>query len=156
MTTYLTNSGFLVPLIQWGGLVLILALVLCPFFIIRLPRFKPTKWRHIIGAYLISFVTYFATYYLWMKLEDWILNKHFYNYYKVEDPFFFVFLWTINTLILSYPLLVFYSTKLLYGSINRKRFYISLGIALLMLAILIWILILYIFAGLAQIGNKYF
>jgi len=155
MTTYLTNSGFLVPLIQWGGLVLILALVLCPFFIIRLPRFKPAKWRHIIGAYLISFVTYFATYYLWITLDEWAANNRVYNYYLVQSPFFFGLFWATNALLIGYPLLIFYSSKLLYGSINRKRFYISLGIAIPMFILLVSTIIFVMAYGMGQ-AAKYF
>lgn len=46
------NENWVAPIIEWGGTLLFLAVVLSPFLVIRHRIFRPTRWWHLarVGA----------------------------------------------------------------------------------------------------------
>ena len=130
------NQAIVAPIIEWGGALLLLAIVLSPFLIIRHSFFKPTRWWHIVGAYAGSFFVFVASFYLIGKIDQWLIQTYLNTvelYGAYEDATFKHILW----LLLTYPLLTFYSTKLLYGSFTMKRFGLTVVIAVVFTVVLV-------------------
>lgn len=129
MKPYLTENLPLATLIEWGGLVLVLALVLSPFFIIRLQRFKPTRWRHIVGAYVSSLAIYFAIEFLISKIDRWLL-ENFINTSWIQTPFEEILFKITIFLLFFYPISTFYSTKMLFQRFTKLNLFFSILIAI--------------------------
>jgi len=130
------NENFFEPIIEWGGMLLFLAIVLSPFLIIRHRIFRPTRWWHIVGAYASSFATFLALWYLIDKTNQWIAHNVFISLdlsSAYTDALVYGNLWTAA----FYPFLVFYSARLLYGSFTKKVFWITFGAALSLFAVVV-------------------
>lgn len=152
---YLEPNPLLAFFIEWGGLVLVLALVLSPFAIILLRRFRPTRWKHIILAYVSSFAMFALLIFIDSKFDRWLLNN-FINTAWIQQPFEDIALKELLLMLLIYPLSTFYSTKLLYNKFTKKRFFIALVITLLFFVTLVTILFYVMAIVLGQIGSTYF
>ncbi len=127
----IANQNWVAPIIEWGGMLLFLAIILSPFLIIRNKLFRPTRWWHIVGAYIGSFLIFLVTEYFLGIVDQWVLHNLFttwdlwgaYNDGGVKG-----ILW----LVIIYPTLAFYSAKLLYGSFTEKRFWLTTASAVLL------------------------
>lgn len=155
MKPYLEPNPLLAFFIEWGGLVLVLALVLSPFAIILLRRFRPTRWKHIILAYVSSFVMFALVFFVISKIDKWLLSN-FINTAWIQQPLRNILFRETLVLLLVYPLSTFYSVKLLYNKFTKKRFFISLAIAFLFFVTLVTILTYFVVWGLGHIGRTYF
>lgn len=154
MKTYLEPNETIAFLVEWGGFVVFLALVLAPFLIIRYRWFRPTRIWHIVGAYAASFGVLIPLILIINKI-DRLIYYNFINTHWIQEPLGNI-LFRGNILLLIWPLLIFYSTKLLFGNLTKKRFFIALTIAILFLALLLYIMMYIIAAGLGQIGQEHF
>jgi hypothetical protein len=130
------HSAFLPPLIEWGGMLFLLATTLSPFLIIRHRMFRPTRWWHIVGAYLVSFVIFVIFSELSLVLSDYDRLTELRYIYHMTNIIRDISSHYYISLIVAYPILIFYSTKLLYGPLSRVNFWISIVIASLFFLIL--------------------
>ena len=131
MKPYLVENAQLAFLIEWGGLILVLALVLSPFLVIRLQRFKPTRWRHIVGAYVGSFVLFLST----IKIVDCIGNwtiENFINAGWIQEAITNLLFKEILLSVVIYPLLIFYGTKLVKTQFTKLNFFTSLFLSVVL------------------------
>jgi len=126
------NQDWVAPVVEWGGAILLTLVVISPFFIIRHRIFRPTRWWHIVGAYVGSILIFTLLTEISILL---FLNA------TVSDFFRGIFPSIVPgaiahhhyvLLMILYPLLVFYSTYLLYGAIRRFQFWAATGIAISM------------------------
>jgi hypothetical protein len=132
------NQAAMAPIIEWGGAIFLTALVLSPFLIIRHRLFKPTRWWHIVGAYVGSFVLVAFTIWVFELADQWIIKNYLTTFElsaAVDDAFMYNFL----LLLFLYPLSVFYSAKLLLGSLGGKNIITTSVVALLFTTIL-WVI----------------
>lgn len=151
------------PILEWGGLFLLLFVILSPFLLIRLPYFKPTRWWHVVGVYLLSFAVLAISISLLFseKIDDLIKENLFrssnlnanYKFYAVYDA---VLLRSWLWLLVLYPLSVFYSTKNLYEKLGWKWFLISATASLLLGGVLVTFTIYAVLYTLGQIGMDHF
>ena len=127
------NQEIVSPTIQWVGLLVLLAIILSPFLIIRYPKFRPTRWWHIVGAYFGSLLIAcsLSSVILLLSQSDKISLYQFFLSTLVTPV---VYSWFL--LVLAYPLLLFYSSALLYGRFTRLQFIITVVFAAVFLAIL--------------------
>jgi|GEM_PF-3501042 len=124
------------PIIEWGGLFLLLFVILSPFLIIRHRYFKPTRWWHVVGAYFSSFLILFLIEWLLGKIDQWLIQNYLNTvdlYRAYDSATFRRFLW----LIALYPLLIFYGQYLLFGRLNLKKIVLGFIFALFMLFVLL-------------------
>lgn len=156
MKPYLEPNATVAFLVEWGGFVLFLALVLAPFFIIRYRWFRPTRIWHIVGAYAASFGVFVLYEYITGVIHDDWLRNNFINYGWLSTALSDGELKTWLVLSITWPLSIFYSTKLLYLNLTKKRFFIALLIAVLFFLILITIMMFVVASVLGQIGQQYF
>lgn len=152
---FLQPNETLAFLIEWGGLILFLALVLAPFFVLLLKKFRPTRWHHIVLAYLSSFGILSCLIFIISTIDTWFLNN-FVNTAWLNDPLDNIIFRSTLPLLSSWPLAIFYSTKLLYKKFTKKRFFISLGLSILFFITLVVILAYVVVVGLGHIGRTYF
>ena len=141
--------------IEWGGLLLLLAIVLSPFFIIRLPRFRPTKWRYIVGAYLGSFLILIVLFLIFNRINSLIVNNLF-RTKQLIDAYDNAVLKAFLLPIFLLPLLCFYSIKLVKQKLQLKEFLYATGSAIVLFFVLLFIFVFIIGYGLGQIGAEYF
>lgn len=122
-----SNQDFIAPIIEWGGLLVLLAIILSPFLIIRLRRFRPTRWRHFLVAFLSSYTLFFAQFYLqtfaitegnWFSV--FLFRQDLLQPYTDSGSKLFILL------TLAYPFLLIYSIKLLAKDFTSKQFIFSL------------------------------
>ena len=115
MKTYLEAKAYLEPnntiafLVEWGGLVLFLALVLAPFLIIRHRLFRPTRIWHIVGAYAGSFGVFIVLMWVAGKIDEWLLNN-FINTGWIQEASDWSILKNWLLLLFTWPLSIFYAT----------------------------------------------
>ena len=137
-----------VPVIGWGGMLVLILVILSPFLIIRFRYFRPTHWWHIAGAYGISFVIYFFLL-LNTPVNHWFIYNIF-NSPELYQAFDAAIFKTFILFVPIYPLLTFYSAKLLYGTFTIKRTALAILLATLLLAILVISLYNLMLYGLGQ------
>ena len=150
----IANQKIAAPIIEWGGALLLFALVISPFIIIRHSFFKPTRWWTIVGTYVSSFVVYFGSFWLIGLIDQWLIFNYFNSvelYEAYDDATLKQSLW----LILAWPLLILYSTKLMYGSFTEKRFWTSVLVMIIFAAIMLVIIVYAIMVGLGQISKNF-
>jgi len=152
---FLGENSILAFVIEWGGLILLLALVLAPFYIIRRPRFKPTKWRHIIGAYVGSFGLFLLIFWLLGEVDKWIFNNIYGGEWAQESLLDASFK-EVLLLMLIWPLSFFYSIKLLFKELHLRHFFLALMLAISLFVVLVKVWFFLIAYGLGQIGSQYF
>lgn len=131
----IAHQNIAVPVIEWGGLFLLLFIILSPFLIIRHHYFRPTRWWHIVGAYVGS-IALFLIHFPLLDLLNPLLTRHVLTtwdlygaYQQAGLRFFLNILWI-------YPALTFYSTLLLFQHFNLKNFFTTLGVAILMVVVI--------------------
>jgi hypothetical protein len=129
------NQTVMVPVIQWGLLFVLLAIVLSPFMLIRLRMFRPTRWWHIVGAYVGSFLNFFLLQLFLNHIDQW-LTRNLFTTWEMSGAYTNAHILHWVLLVPIYPLLLFYSTKMLYGSFTWKRFLIALAVALIFAVLL--------------------
>lgn len=148
------NESWVAPLIEWGGLFFLLFITLSPFLIIRHRIFKPTRWWHIISAYLLSL-------FIFLLLENFIdktyrqVVDNYLNtiglYSAYGDLMFRYYLW----LFFITPASVFYSAKILHGKLSRREAIFSSGIAFVLFVILVTLAIKFVAHGLGQASYNF-
>jgi len=143
------------PIIEWGGLFFLLFVILSPFLLIRLPYFKPTRWWHVVGAYLVSFLLVIGAEFFLSKSFQWVV-KNLLSTVDLISAYDQAIVKEWPLLLLSYPLLTFYCCHLLYESWSWRRFLISLLLAFLILGVLSFLAIYTVFYFLGQIGMDHF
>lgn len=160
MKPYLLPNPNLAFVIEWGVLIISILLVFSPFIYLGIRKWKKhllVSWAHVAGAYLLSFVIYP----IW---DWWILGKvdrYIYDNYvnsgwlqdAISDPGFRM----IFIVVIAWPLLVFYSSKLITkGRFTLLNFIISLGASILLLIALVALWAFLVVVGLGYIGRTYF
>ena len=159
MKPYLTPNPTLAFVIEWGVLILSIILVFSPFIYLGIRKWKkhlPISWKQILASYFSSFLIY----YVW----DWIilnkLDRYLYNNYInsgwIQNAFLNPSLKMILILTITWPLLVFYCTKLVKEKFTLKNFIVSLVISVILFCIIIVFLIFLIGAALTSVGKNYF
>ena len=129
------NQDWVAPLIEWGGLLLILLITLSPFLIIRHRVFKPTRWWHIVGAYASSFALLALTIWLFVLTDQWVIENYLTTFElsgALDDAFMYLFL----LLLFLYPISIFYSGKMLVGKSSKKQFIVTFVIFILFIGVL--------------------
>ena len=155
MKPYLVEQPTLAFLIEWGGLILVLALVFSPFFIIRLQRFRPSRWQHILAAYFLSATLLLLTEIFASKLDRWVYES-FINTGWLQDSIGNIIFKLFFIIPIVYPILIFYSTKLLFGKFTTLNLAVSLVLSLLFFVSLVALVAYLVAWGLGQIGMNYF
>jgi len=147
------NQAVIAPIIEWGGALLFITVVLSPFLIIRHHFFKPTRWWTIVGAYVASLFIFITNYFLLEKVGQWILHGYL-TTMELDGAFFNAILKHNLWLLLAWPLLIFYSTKLMYGSFTKKRFIIASLVTVVFTVVMLRIVLYVMMYGLgALVGN---
>lgn len=125
---------------EWVLTILSLLIMFSPFFIIRLKKFEPVGWKHVIYAYLISFILFFAVEWVIELITQKIVG---WTFVRIADEIFEKILFLP---LLIWPLFIFYGTKIIYKKFNFKNFLLSLiaSIALFGILVLIsfWLMVL--------------
>ena len=142
------NQSWVAPVIEWGGAILLTLVVISPFFIIRHRIFRPTRWWHIVGAYVGSVLVYLVIWYLINVIDQWAIQNYFVTF-ELSGAYSGAILKEFLWLMIAYPLLVFYSSRLLFGSFNGKKHFIFTIIFSIVFAMLLWALAIYLTAMLA-------
>ena len=130
------HERIMAPVIEWGGLLLYLAIILSPFLIIRFRAFRPTRWWHVAGAYVSSVAILIGLWYLIDKWDQPIVQKLLVSL-DLNGAYTNALVYGNLWLVAFYPFLVFYSSNLLYGSFTKKRFVVTLGMSVLLLAVVV-------------------
>jgi len=133
-------------LITLGYILVSLGLILSPFFIIR--KFKIVKWKHIILSYFLSAGIFVGIFFL----DNWF-DKYLYNNVYNSGWIMEVLLNGLRNqcLLLTFIFVIspFLISKIKYKKFNKKRGWISFGISLILLAVMIgaWICLIVLGAG---------
>jgi len=148
------NQDWVAPLIEWGGLLLLLLITLSPFLIIRHRIFKPTRWWHIFSAYFFSLAIFMVVEYFLDKtyrlvVDGYLNSVDLYNAYG--DVIFRYYLWLFFLL----PISVFYSAKILYKKLSGRTLIISFGVAFILFTILTALAINFVAHGLGQASYNF-
>lgn len=141
------------PIIEWGGLFLLLFIILSPFLAIRHQYFKPTRWWHVVGAYTASFLIYLFLVFN-STIDQWLIHNML-NSIELSDAHFQANWKILLLFIVIYPLLVFYSARILYGSFNLKRFLVSVLISTALFVMLSVLFIGLMVYGLGQASMNF-
>ncbi len=114
------------------------------------------NWKQVIYSYLYSFIIYFV--WEWVILNK--LDRFIYNNYintgwlqdAVTDPGFKM----IFVVVISWPMLIFYSMKLVKEKFSLFNFIVSLTVTMLFFCglVVLWFYVMVI--GLGYIGRTYF
>ena len=152
MKPYLVEQPTLAFLIEWGGLVLVLALVFSPFFLLRLKRFKPTRWRHVLGAYAFSVFVFLLIEALGSFLDGW-LNENTINSGWLTTPLVNITMKEWVFLYIFWPLTTIYSAHILYSELNLKRAVASIFLSLVLYIVLGLTFLYVFFINLAKLSN---
>jgi hypothetical protein len=159
MKPYLTPNPALAFVIEWGVLILSILLVFSPFIYLGIRKWKkhlPITWKQIFISYFSSFLIYYVWDWVVLdKLDRWIYNSYI-NSGWLQNAFFNPSFRMIFINIITWPLLVFYCTKLVKERFTRKNFIISLLVAIAMFILLTSILAFMTAWALTNIGSKYF
>jgi hypothetical protein len=142
------------PIIEWGGLIVLLFIILSPFLIIRHPYFKPTRIWHILGAYLGSFAIYLAYTVVLSEINPWLIRNIFTSW-ETRHAFDQADLYLLINLLWIYPLLTFYSAYLLMQRLSLKILAVTIGCAVIMGGVLVvgTFYVMAYFIGQAFMGN---
>jgi hypothetical protein len=146
------HEAIAAPIIEWGGTIFLIALILSPFAVIAHRRFRPTRWWHVVGAYGVSFALLVGTELFLTHFDQWLIHTYFNSvdlYSAYSDA-------TFNPhpfLLFTYPLLVFYSTRLLRGSFNTERFIRASLLAFGLFILLLFLILQYTLYGLGKISQ---
>jgi hypothetical protein len=124
------------PILKWFLVVIGISIIISPFLVIRNKAFQPTKWRHIVMAYFASLILFIGVEFAVMAVNSlakswWIIGA---EQNAWDDILLLIFV--------LFPLLVFYSTKIIYKKFTLKLFLGSLIGAWLLLMIMIGLFIL--------------
>jgi len=148
------NQDWVAPVIEWGGLLFLLFITFSPFLIIRHRVFRPTRWWHIVGAYVFSIFTFLIFQLLffgeYLKYFEGILRSG--GVYKTYETAFIKF---TNLHVFIYPILVFYSAKLLYKNLSKKVLLVSTIFAMGLFVISAAIVIYFVAYGLGQASYNF-
>jgi len=147
------NQDWVAPIIEWGGLLLLLFITFSPFLIIRHRMFKPTRWRHIVGAYASSFLIFVAIYQFYN-----VSGEIFESFLSIGDLYYsydMAFIRNIFLPMFIYPLLVFYSAKLLHETLSKKVLLASMIFSIILFTILFAIAIYFVAYGLGQASYNF-
>ena len=124
------------PIIEWGGLFLLLLIILSPLLVIRHPYFRPTRWWHVIGAYLGSFALLFLLEFSPLISRPLIIATLF-NSVELAQAYDNATFMTLQWLLFLYPLSIFYCTYLLYEKLDLKKIFASLLLSTIIFCALI-------------------
>ncbi len=133
-------------LITLGYILISLGLILSPFFIIR--KLKIVKWKYIILSYFLSAGIFVGIFFL----DNWF-DKYLYNNVYNSGWIMEVLLNGLRNqcLLLTFIFVIspFLISKIKYKKFNKKRGWISFGISLILLAVMIgaWICLIVLGAG---------
>jgi len=128
------NQEIVAPIIEWVGLLVLLAIILSPFLIIRYPKFRPTRWWHVVAAYVSSIILLIIIVsFLFSLIGNHLLSLL--GTFEFKEALSTAIVNSWFWLVVIYPLLLFYSTRILYGRFTRKTFLMTLisAIALFMI-----------------------
>ena len=159
MKPYLTPNLSLAFVIEWGVLIISILLVFSPFIYLGIRKWKwylSVSWKQIIASYFLSF----AIYYIW----EWVfldkLDRFIYNNYVntgwLQDAFYNPSFKMIFIVMVVWPLLIFYSTKLIKEKFTRKNLIMSLITASIFFVLIVLLAVFLAVSRLSIIGNKYF
>lgn len=150
----IANQNWVAPIIEWGGALVLFALVILPFVVIRHRFFKPTRWWTIVGAYISSFVIYIGSFWLIGLIDQWLIQNYL-NSVELSEAYDNATLKQGLWLLLAWPFLIFYSTKLMYDSFTEKRFWASVLVTIIFVAIMLVIVVYVMMVGLGQISKNF-
>ncbi len=130
----------------WIMAILINLVIISPFFWLWFLR-KKVRWLHIASSSILSLIFYFLYIY---KGSDKILDL----FAKINANAYYFYYDAESTGILFVPFLMIISpfifTKIIYGKITKKHFFISLAVSILIVAALVLIFAYYIFPKAAE------
>lgn len=159
MKPYLYPNSTLAVIIEWGILILSILLVFSPFIYLGVRKWKKhllITWKQVFSSYFLSFLIYYVWEFVILdKLDRWIYNSYI-NSGWLQDAFLNPSFKMIFIVVIGWPFLVFYCTKLVREKFVLKSFLISLFIAVVTFIVLISILFFMMAWVLTIVGNKYF
>lgn len=120
-----THQDIVAPIIEWGGMILLLIIILSPFLVIRHRIFRPTRWWHIVGAYFGSFAILAGLAIAIEIFDKWIIYNYL-NSIELAAAYGDATFKAVLLLLIGYPLLTFYGSVLLYGAYTRRRLFLTL------------------------------
>jgi len=135
---------------EWLILIVSILIVFSPFIYIGIKKWKwhqMVSWVQVLLAYILSIAIYYIWWIVISKIDRFIYNNHLLGKWAF-DVIDFSAEAMVFSVILIWPFLVFYSTKLVKGRFTIWTFGLSLLFSLLMLA---WLI-----TGFFYIGMKIF
>ncbi|MDP2704909.1 MAG: hypothetical protein U1D31_02065 [Patescibacteria group bacterium] len=136
MRPFWQGSAF-AEIIQWIVFAITLFFILLPFIVITLKRFRPTRWYHILGAYVSSFLFYYVCILLLGEVISRYLGR-FEGFTYVTNAIDDGYTYAGESLLLVWPFSVFYVSGL-HGRYTVLRGFISLALAVAMFFGIIWL-----------------
>ncbi|MFZ2484390.1 MAG: hypothetical protein WAX80_02650 [Minisyncoccia bacterium] len=160
MKPYLTPNPTLAFVIEWGVLIISILLVFSPFIYLGIRKWKRhllINWKQVIGAYLSSFAIYFVWEWVILDKLDQFISNNYINAGWLQNAFFDPGFRMIFVVVITWPLLVFYCSKL----VTRERFTLlnfitSFIISILLFCGLVVLLFYAMAAALGYAGSHYF
>ena len=123
MDRYVEQNSLLVLFVEWGGVIVLLSLVLAPFGMLYLRRYRSQSWKHIIGTYGISILVYIAILvfipFVKSSLEE-TFGSSYWLVRSIEEASFKVS-WLYPFAVL--PMSIFYVTYIKFKNLTGKRLY---------------------------------
>jgi len=103
-------------LIRWGGTLVFLCITLFPFYKLSTDRFSPTRWWHVVGAYLVSLILLIMFSLAALSLDSPAISSILSA--LVQSVSFCLFFTPF-----AWPFLVFYCAYEMYGDVTGKVFW---------------------------------
>ncbi len=159
MKPYLTPNPTLAFIIEWVFLIVSILLVFSPFLYLGIRKWRrhlSVNWKQVIGAYLVSFAIYpIWDWWLFGKVDRWIYESYI-NTHWLQNAFLESSVRIIPVLIIVWPLLIFYSNKLVKEKIIKKDMIILAFVAIGLFILLLLLLVFMIGWSLTTVGSQYF
>ena len=159
MKPYLTPNLSLAFVIEWGILIISILLVFSPFIYLGIRKWKQhllVNWKHVIGAYLLSFALYSLHFWVLSKVDSFLYDNHP-NSSWLQHAIANVLFHELFMIIPLWSLLIFYCSKLIIKSrFSLLHFIISLALSILLFFSLIVVTLYLMAVTLGSIGRNYF
>jgi hypothetical protein len=154
-SVYLMRHPVLVPVIEWGGALLLTSLVLIPFLLLFIPRLRPIKWSYVGVAYLSSVGIYSALWWYLTSYENW-LEIVFSKNHWLDRAFLWAQLrWMLGSLIV-WVVSPFLVVKAKYRSFTKLRIVAAFIVAIINLIIWIYVALTALGYALGRINSGNF
>lgn len=159
MKPYLTPNPTLAFVIEWGVLIISILLVFSPFIYLGIKKWKKhlqISWKQIFASYFLSFLIYYVWEVVIIGKLDRFVYKNYINTTWLQDAITNPGFKMIFVVVTMWPILVFYSTKLVKERLTLLDFFVSLGISTLLFCSFVILLFYLMAVALGYVGRTYF